>query len=85
MEARNRTVGQIARDLGMNASVIYKWRQRYRIDAENNELHLSETSETEAELKRLQRELVLVRQKRDILKKRSKASRRKPTNNLCVH
>jgi transposase len=69
VEVGDRTVGQIARDLDMNANVIYKWRQRYRIDAENDELHLSEASETEAELKRLRRELARVKQEREILKK----------------
>ena len=63
------TVAQVERDLGITPGLIYKWRQRYRIDENSDELKPSAERESEAEIRRLQRELAIAREERDILKK----------------
>lgn len=63
------SIAQLARDLGIAQSLIYKWRERYRVDEESGELKPSEEREAEAEIRRLKRELSVVKQERDILKK----------------
>ncbi len=60
-----RTVAGVARDLGLNESVLWRWRQK-----QTPALDTQPSGETaEAELKRLRRELSRVTQERDILKK----------------
>lgn len=63
------SIAQLERDLGITAGLIYKWRERYRVDEESSELKPSVEREAEAEIRRLQRELLVVKQERDILKK----------------
>lgn len=63
------SVAQLARDLGIAPSLIYKWRERYRVDGESGDLKPSVEREAEAEIRRLKRELSVVKQERDILKK----------------
>ncbi len=63
------TVAQVERDLGITPGLIYKWRQRYRVDENSAELKPSAERESEAEIRRLQRELATAREERDILKK----------------
>ena len=62
-------VAQVERDLGITPGLIYKWRQRYRVDENTNALMPSAEREAQAEIGRLQRELAIARQERDILKK----------------
>lgn len=62
-------VAQLERDLGITPGLIYKWRERYRVDETSGELKLSEGREAEAEIRRLKRELEIAKQERDILKK----------------
>lgn len=63
------TVAKLERDLGITPGLIYKWRERYRVDTTSGELKLSEEREAEAEIRRLKRELEIAKQERDILKK----------------
>lgn len=63
------SVAQLERDLGITPGLIYKWRERYRIDAAGGELKPSAEREAEAEIRRLKRELAIAREERDILKK----------------
>ena len=63
----SRSVAQLERDLDITSGLIYKWQQRYRVNGET--LHPSEERAEQAELRRLRRELQIVRQERDILKK----------------
>ena len=63
------SVTQLSRDLGIDPSLIYKWRERYRVDETNGELKPSSQREAEAEIRRLKRELAIAREERDILKK----------------
>ena len=63
------TVAQVERDLGITPGLIYKWRQRYRVDEKSDALKPSAEPELIAENRRLQRELATAREERDILKK----------------
>ncbi|MYA94696.1 MAG: transposase [Chloroflexi bacterium] len=62
-------VAQVEQDLGITPGLIYKWRQRFRVDENTKALKPSAERETQAEVRRLQRELAIARQERDILKK----------------
>lgn len=66
---KERGIRQLERELGITPGLIYKWRERYRADEKNGTLRPSEEREAEAEIRRLKRELAIVRQERDILKK----------------
>lgn len=68
-ETSEKPISELERDLGLSAGLVRKWMQRYRIDEHDQELQRSESSETEAEIRRLKRELEIVKQERDILKK----------------
>jgi transposase len=63
------SIAQLERDLGITKGLIYKWRERYRVDEESGGLKPSEERAAAAEIRRLQRELAVARQERDILKK----------------
>jgi transposase len=63
----SRSVAQLERDLDITSGLIYKWQQRYRVQADN--LLPSEERAEQAEVRRLKRELEIVKQERDILKK----------------
>ena len=67
--SREVSIAQLERDLGITPGLIYKWRERYRVDETNGELKPSVEREVEAEIRRLKRELSVVKQERDILKK----------------
>ena len=62
-------VAQVERDLGITPGLVYKWRQRYRVDEISDELKPVAEREAEAEIRRLKHELSVVREERDILKK----------------
>jgi len=63
------SIAQLERDLGITAGLIYKWRERYRVDESSGELKARPEREAEAEIRRLKRELEIAKQERDILKK----------------
>lgn len=63
------SVAQLERDLGITPGLIYKWRERYRVDEASGELKASPEREAEAEIRRLKRELEIAKQERDIFKK----------------
>ena len=63
------SVAQVERDLGITTGLIYKWRERYRVDEGTDELKPSAEREAEAKIRRLKRELAIAREERDILKK----------------
>jgi transposase len=63
----DRSIAQIEGDLDLTAGLVYKWRRRYQVKGEH--LQPSEERSEQAELRRLKRELAVVKQERDILKK----------------
>jgi len=64
----DRTVAQVARQLGVRADLLHKWERLTRLEGDafpgNGRL-----SAQDDEIRRLRRELALVREERDILKK----------------
>ena len=64
-----RSIPQLERDLGITPGLIYKWRDRYQVEQSNGSLRPSQERAAEAEIRRLKRELAIVKQERDILKK----------------
>ncbi|HUN09508.1 MAG TPA: transposase [Aggregatilineales bacterium] len=62
-----RSVAQLERELDITPGLIYKWQQRYRVKDEV--IQPSEEHAEQVELRRLRRELEIVKQERDILKK----------------
>ena len=63
------SVAQVERDLGITPGLVYKWRQRYRVDERTDALKPSAQRDAEAEIRRLKRELAVAREEREILKK----------------
>jgi transposase len=67
METSGKPVAQLARDLGINDNNLYRWRGLYGSQSQTNPN--GSVAEMEAELKRLRREVAVLQQERDILKK----------------
>ena len=61
------TVAQAARDLGVNYSMLTRWKQE--LERKGEHAFPGKGHSAEEEVTRLQRELQVVRQERDILKK----------------
>jgi transposase len=68
-EGSEQTVAQIARDLGVPERVLYRWRHELREQSERAFPGKGHQSELEEEHRRLRRELELLKQEREILKK----------------
>ncbi len=68
-ERSDKTVAQIARDLGVPERVLYRWRHELREQAERAFPGKGHQSELEEENRRLRRELELAKQEREVLKK----------------
>ena len=66
METSGKAIAELAHDLGINDNNLYRWRRLYGSQAQAN-TH-GNGAEMAAELKRLQREVAVLRQERDILK-----------------
>jgi transposase len=64
---QGKTVPQVARDLDLTESALRTWVDRARADRTNGKTGL--TSEERAELARLRKEVRVLRQERDLLKK----------------
>ena len=68
-ETSEKTVAQIARDLGVPERVLSRWRHELREQQEQVFPGKGHQSELEEENRRLKRELDLLKQEREILKK----------------
>jgi transposase len=66
---RGRNAREVARGLGINENVLYRWIKQYREDPENAFPGNGNLKPEDAELRRLRRELEDVKEERDILKK----------------
>lgn len=60
---------EIENDLGLTHGLLRKWELRYQVNSETDDLERSEVEALKAENRRLKRELEIVRQEREILKK----------------
>ena len=76
-----RPIPKIARDLGVSPETLRKWFNQAAIDAGEREGH---TTKEREELRRLRREVKVLREEREILKKRPPSSPRKRTFELLV-
>lgn len=70
METSGKPIAQIARDLGVNDSVLYRGRDVYGQNGRTGRSPNGRSvAELAAEVKRLQRENTVLRQEREVLKK----------------
>lgn len=68
-EEDNRSVAAVAQDLGIHANNLYKWRQQFGEAGEAAFPGKGNLPSSEAELRRLRRENMRLREEREILKK----------------
>jgi transposase len=60
---------EVAKDLGINPNVIYRWLKQYNEDSENSFPGKGHQKPAEEELRKLKKQLADVTEERDILKK----------------
>lgn len=67
----NKSAAQLERELGITKGMLLKWRDQYQIKQTptTTELELSDLEAAQREVVRLKRELAMVKEERDILKK----------------
>ena len=73
-----RKAAEVARDLGIHVNLIYLWKKQLAEDSEEAFPDHGNLKLSDAELRRLQRELADVREERDILKKALAIFSKKP-------
>ena len=64
-----KATSEVAKDLGINPNVIYRWVRQYREDSENSFPGKGHQKPAEEELRKLKKQLADVTEERDILKK----------------
>ena len=69
MQESHRPVAELARELGINKNMLYRWHHELVDDAKEAFPGNGKRKDSETELARLHRELELVTEERDILKK----------------
>jgi transposase len=60
---------QIARNLGVNVNTLYNWISNYSNSNKSNQNNMTNNESSFEEIKRLKKELAMVKQERDLLKK----------------
>lgn len=68
-EESNKSAAQVARDLGIHRNLIYRWCNDLREGGQEAFPGQGNLKASDEEMRRLKRELEIVRQERDILKK----------------
>jgi transposase len=84
-ETSDKSVAQIARELGLSDGVLYRWRRQLRDQPEQAFPGKGHQSELEEENRRLRRELERVQQERDILKTLHVAHSDTPADENGIH
>jgi transposase len=71
LKASRQSAAQIERDLGITKGLLLKWQDRYQVKAADGAARLepSDLAAAQAEVRQLRRQLAVVEQERDILKK----------------
>jgi transposase len=66
-----KSAAQIERDLGITKGLLMKWRDRYQMKSAKGKVKLvpSDLAAAQAEIRQLRRQLAVVEQERDILRK----------------
>jgi transposase len=66
-----KSAAQIERDLGITKGLLMKWRDRYQMKPAKGKVKLvpSDLAAAQAEIRQLRRQLAVVEQERDILRK----------------
>jgi transposase len=65
----DQSVAQTARDLGVNHNTLHGWIDKYSDSNKNNQNYMVNNGNSFEEIRRLKKELALVKQERDLLKK----------------
>lgn len=68
-ESGDRTVSDVAFDLGLHPNTLYRWRSELGVGGEEAFPGQGRMKAGDDEVRRLQREIIRLRQERDILKK----------------
>jgi transposase len=69
MQESDRTISDIARDLGVRRELLYKWKRELEADPEHAFPGKGRLKPDQEKLRQLEQELARVKQERDILKK----------------
>jgi transposase len=69
IESSERSIGDIAQDLGIRRELLYKWKRELEADPKNAFPGKGKLKPEEEQLRQLQQELKRVTEERDILKK----------------
>jgi len=69
VQESDRPISEIARELGIRANALYRWRDELLVDGEEAFPGKGKLKPEDEELRRLRRELETVKEERDILKK----------------
>jgi transposase-like protein len=64
-----KSAAELERELGITKGMLLKWRQRYKMNGQQQTLEPSDLEAAHAEIRRLKRDLEVTTQERDILKK----------------
>ena len=64
VESGEKTMAEIERDLGISPGLLSKWRKRYQLNQDNQDLESSDLLAARREIRRL-----IIQQEREILKK----------------
>lgn len=68
-ETENKTIAGVAFDLGLHPNTLYRWRNELGVDGDEAFPGQGKMKASDEEVRQLQREIVRLRQERDILKK----------------
>ena len=66
---KHQSVAKVSRDLGVNQNTLHQWKRSFLDDSRNCFPGNGNVTDYEGEMRRLKRELELVKEERDILKK----------------
>lgn len=69
IQESERPIAEIARELGVHPNVLYRWRNQLLADSDHAFPGKGKLKPEDEELRRLRRELDVVKEERDILKK----------------
>lgn len=65
----DQSIAKTARDLGINDNTLYGWIDKYSNSNKTNQNNMFNNESSFEEIKRLKKELAMVKQERDLLKK----------------